>query len=106
MRNESGHSNDGPRLARVLFAAVAMASLGIVSAVRADDPAPASAPAPKPDASKPNTKAPAKPATTPAAKPADAGDDESGDYEKNAAKRFTPTERTPADRNVSFPVDI
>lgn len=35
-----------------------------------------------------------------------ATDDEGSDYEKNAARRFTPTERTPADKNISFPVDI
>ena len=56
-------------------------------------------------ASKPADKAASKPAAKPAGK-SDADDDEGGDYEKNAAKRFTPTERTPADKNVSFPVDI
>ena len=32
--------------------------------------------------------------------------DQDDDYDRNATKRFTPSERTPADRNVSFPVDI
>jgi hypothetical protein len=80
----------------VLFAAV--------GAVAEDDKAPApaatpttqTAPATPPAAQKPDT----------AAKPAPNPVDESGDYEKNAAKRFTPSERTPADKNVSFPVDI
>ncbi|HZF15876.1 MAG TPA: hypothetical protein VE046_08065 [Steroidobacteraceae bacterium] len=89
-----------------------MAGLFIaVGAVAEDDkaPAPAATPAPAP-ATQPATPAqPAAPAAKKpdtAAKPASQDDDEGADYDKNAAKRFTPSERTPADKNVSFPVDI
>lgn len=76
-----------------------------VGAVAEDDKAPAPAATPSPAPTAPATPPAAqKPDTT--AKPAPNPVDESGDYEKNAAKRFTPSERTPADKNVSFPVDI
>jgi hypothetical protein len=100
----------------MLLVFLAMASVGAVAIVRADDPAPPGAPAPKGEAPKadapkpanpkPAAKPPASNATQPAANPADSGDVEGPDYDKNATKRFAPTERTPADRNVSFPVDI
>jgi cytoskeletal protein RodZ len=82
-----------------LFARLVLAlSVGAASIALADDQSqPAQQPAQKPAA--PATNAPAQ-------KKTGTDDDEGADYEKNATKRFTPTERTPADRNVSFPVDI
>jgi hypothetical protein len=78
-----------------LFARLVLAlSVGAASIALADDQ---SQPAQQPAA--PATDAPPQ-------KKTGTDDDEGADYEKNATKRFTPTERTPADRNVSFPVDI
>ncbi len=99
--------NDGNRTPRPAALLPALLTLVIGSVIGtttagADDSAPQPAPA-APTASAPADKAAAKPA----AKPVDGNDDDQGaDYEKNAARRFTPTERTPADKNVSFPVDI
>lgn len=88
-------------------AALAILIAGAAVAVADDTP-----PQPAPSTAAPAETAPAQPAEKAAAKPAkpagknDVDDDEGAAYEKNAAKRFTPTERTPADKNVSFPVDI
>ena len=110
--------NDGNRI--LWHAALLVLIVGTAAAV-ADDTAPQPAPASSPAPAQTPAPAPAAPAAPKAAKPADktaappaakpggksdAGDDEGAEYEKNAAKRFTPTERTPADKNVSFPVDI
>jgi len=98
-------------LTAVIGTAIAFADESAPPPGPASSPAPAQTPAPAPSApaapaaSKPADKAASKPAAKPAGK-SDADDDEGSDYEKNAAKRFTPTERTPADKNVSFPVDI
>jgi hypothetical protein len=89
-------------LAAALFATLA----GGGSAVFADDPVPTVDAKPAPEQSKETKPPPAKPAVKPADSTKNSDDDEGADYDKNAAKRFTPTERTPADRNVSFPVDI
>ncbi len=89
-------------IVRLALMGVLFVALG---AVAEDDKAPAPAATPSPTQTAPAAPPAAqKPAT--AAKPTPNPVDESGDYEKNAAKRFTPSERTPADKNVSFPVDI
>ena len=90
-------------LTAVIGTAIAFADESPPPPGPASSPAPAQTPAPAPSA--PAAPAASKPAAKPAGK-SDADDDEGSDYEKNAAKRFTPTERTPADKNVSFPVDI
>jgi len=104
MRNsQRGFGWTGLVLRLTLMAAAAMA---VALADDETQPAPAT-----PTQATPAPAAPVpakKPATDkkPAADKSDQNPDDSGDYEKNAAKRFIPSERTPADRNVSFPVDI
>jgi hypothetical protein len=107
MRNDSNRMLwHAALLTLIVGSAAAIADDTAPQPAPASSPAPAQTPAPAaPTAAKPADKAAAKPAAQPAGK-SDAGDDEGADYEKNAAKRFTPTERTPADKNVSFPVDI
>jgi hypothetical protein len=105
MRNETRARARHAALARGLLAFI----VGAASGALAEDTTPPVQPAPAQTAPTPTepTKEPAgKPASAPATTQGADGDDQGADYEKNAAKRFTPTERTPADRNVSFPVDI
>ena len=103
MRNSEGGFGWFGLLARLALMLGLFVALG---AIAEDDQNPAP---PPPQASAP----PANPPTAPPAakKPDPSADaakpmDEDDDYEKDATKRFTPSERTPADRNVSFPVDI
>ena len=98
MRNSDGRARWTAALARLVL----VSSVGAAAIALADDRSQPAAPATNAPAPKPATPA----ANAPAEKKAGADDDEGADYEKNASKRFTPTERTPADRNVSFPVDI
>ena len=93
MRNSKSHASSR------WHAVLAVLTLALGARALADDPSP---PAP----ATPAKKVEAPSATPPPANKSDTDDDEGADYEKNAARRFTPTERTPADRNVSFPVDI
>ena len=108
MRNEDVPRESRARIARVLRGLTAIACVGFACSVLADDPAspPQNAPATRPDAQVPPAKPPTAGAPTPSSKKGEQDTDDSGDYDKNATKRFTPSERTPADRNVSFPVDI
>jgi hypothetical protein len=87
-------------LARLALMLGLFAALG---AIAEDEKNPA--PAPPPPAQPANETPPAAKTTNPSADDANPVDQDD-DYDKNATKRFTPSERTPADRNVSFPVDI
>lgn len=100
MRNEQRGFGWFGLLARLALMLGLFAALG---AIAEDEKSPAPTP---------QQAAPPPPANPPAAKKPDPSADDAtprdqdDDYDKNATKRFTPSERTPADRNVSFPVDI
>ena len=104
MRNSEGGFGWFGLLARLALMLGLFVALG---AIAEDDknPTPPPQQAPAPPANPPATPPPATKKADPSA--ADANPVEpDDDYDKNATKRFTPSERTPADRNVSFPVDI
>jgi hypothetical protein len=109
MRNSQHGFGWAGLLARLALMAAAAMAVALADDETQPAPAPSTQATPAPAAPAPTpatTGAASAPAKKPATGKSDQNSDDSGDYEKNAAKRFIPTERTPADRNVSFPVDI